>query len=227
MEYKLETSPVTLAKSRSKSSKELENQTYLIDKMFQGKKGVKNRPKLSDQFPEYELYKEARLYDSEMSAGMVTDVPRASDNKAGINSGQKSPGKEDDNVSDAGTYTIEDDAPAGSENLARQSIEETFRVSESLDNFAIPSLDKMERQQHRLTSKSEKQVFYSALNTDKENQHIKNIMQSCSMDVEVGSHDELQLNGSSKEVSCTTVHKYLSFTFVKKYSIFWETRWFR
>ena len=132
-----------------------DNASFLIDKMFRNNStgsvdSLKTQP-VQGSIPEYELYTEARKYDIDQSKSSLQDQSINSawlekseeDDKLAVtakevlNTTKKSldvakANDEEDKVSEAGTYTIEEEKDSKEEDEARRNIEAVFGVSDLL-----------------------------------------------------------------------------------------------
>lgn len=129
--------------------------TYLIDKMFQVTTGSVDNLKKHDidsSQTEYDLYHEAAKYDNDqtkLSQSQELKSNTKSDSREKLTKDKKdkkvrskevptsvlrksseSVGKEEDKVSEAGTYTIEEEKDSNEEDEARKNIDKVFGVDQ-------------------------------------------------------------------------------------------------
>ncbi|XP_033735294.1 centrosomal protein of 170 kDa protein B-like isoform X3 [Pecten maximus] len=120
-----------------------ESASYLIDKMFESsssKQGSKPKSKtVSDRFTEHAMYREAKEYDngkSKLTLNMENSAPLLdllTPTKEGSEKEVKEVDEAVDNISEAGTYTIECEDNDEEEQQARHSIDAVFGVSNDAD----------------------------------------------------------------------------------------------
>ncbi|CAC5394373.1 unnamed protein product [Mytilus coruscus] len=125
-----------------------ESASYLIDKMFSSgtTKSPLKSPK-SDRFSEHALYREAKLYEFGKDSAKDTSTPKRITRQPLLKNipteeeesvpakiiPSEVPKKQEDNVSESGTYTIEADAkPKEEEEKAREDIDKAFGI---MDNY--------------------------------------------------------------------------------------------
>ncbi|XP_060062856.1 centrosomal protein of 170 kDa-like isoform X2 [Ylistrum balloti] len=119
-----------------------ESASYLIDKMFESsscKQGTKSKT-VADRFTEHAMYREAKEYDSgkpKLTLDTDDSAPLLdllqTPTKEGSEEEVKEVDEAVDNVSEAGTYTIECDDHDEEEQQARHSIDAVFGVSNDAD----------------------------------------------------------------------------------------------
>ncbi|XP_021359952.1 centrosomal protein of 170 kDa-like isoform X3 [Mizuhopecten yessoensis] len=120
-----------------------ESASYLIDKMFESspsKPGTKTKSKtMADRFTEHTMYREAKEYDNEkFKLTLDTDnsaplLDLMTPTKEGSEEELKEVDEAVDNVSEAGTYTIDCDDVDEEEQQARHSIDTVFGVASDAD----------------------------------------------------------------------------------------------
>ncbi|XP_052058501.1 centrosomal protein of 170 kDa protein B-like isoform X6 [Mytilus californianus] len=124
-----------------------ESASYLIDKMFSSgtTKSPLKSPK-SDRFSEHALYREAKLYEFGKDSAKDTGTPKKITRQPLLKKipteeeesvpakiiPVEAPKKQEDNVSESGTYTIEADAkPKEEEEKAREDIDKAFGITDN------------------------------------------------------------------------------------------------
>lgn len=114
-----------------------ENASYLIDKMFEStpsKSVSKTKSKtVADRFTEHAMYREAKQFDTGKCKDVGAPPPQLVPMKEGIEEEVKEVDEAIDNVSEAGTYTIDCDGEDIEEQHARESIDAVFGVSDESD----------------------------------------------------------------------------------------------